>query len=220
MAREDENYDILPIPLNSKFDFNFLGLTFQMRKAFEGIALGLLGFLISYLIVRNIKMQIGVALTIMLFLTLGGLLLGGMGVNNDYVSNAIINIFTFYRKKRITFYNPRVKKEQRFFVEELQDEDDYVIPRERLEALYHKYINKKEIENAQDNFQDEEFDENYMYFEDDIDVLGKPRELMSERELKKLERLKKKEERKRKRLARRMMKNGREKERKKKIAGI
>lgn len=192
---EDE-IDILPVPQNCEFDINLGRAVFKWRNATEGVILGaLLGGIIFIL---SIKLGSG-GLRQWAYVAVGvvaGFIVGNKGVRDETISMYVLNALTFFKRRRTTFYNPRIKREMKFFIDE-NKEDDYVIPRERIESLYYKYINKRDVENAHNNLQDSEFNKEYMYFEDDIDYLGKPLELMSKRELKKLERIKKKEERRR-----------------------
>jgi hypothetical protein len=188
---EEEQIEEMPIPQNAEFDLNIGSYSFEIRRAAEGLILGVLVGTPVYLLLRYLSVS-GMNLWIYsLAAAAGAFLIGNNGINGDSVSRYIMNVLRFSKKKRIAHYNPRIKFEKRFFTEETED-DDYVIPRERLEALYHKYVSKTNSENAHMNFEKEELDTSTMYFEDDIEVLGKPTELMSKSERRKYEKEKRK----------------------------
>ena len=216
MGRKEEDYQVLPIPMNTEFDFNIGSYTFQIKNLAEGIAIGGAIGVSLYLLCRRFAIPYGTAITIILFGTLGGAYLGIKGINGETVPGYLLNIIRFHKKRRITHYNPRIKAEKRFFTEET-DDDDYVIPRERLEALYRKVVAKADMENAKNNLQKEELDTSYMFFEDDISYLGKPMELMSKAEKRKLARRLKKKARLEAKKKKKEMKDAKKK---KKIAGI
>ena len=216
MGRKEEDYQVLPIPMNTEFDFNIGSYTFQIKNLAEGIAIGGAIGVLLYLLCRRFAIPYGTAITIILFGALGGAYLGIKGINGETVPGYLLNIIRFHKKRRITHYNPRIKAEKRFFTEET-DDDDYVIPRERLEALYRKVVAKADMENAKNNLQKEELDTSYMFFEDDISYLGKPMELMSKAEKRKLARRLKKKARLEAKKKKKEMKDAKKK---KKIAGI
>ena len=193
--REEEENQLLPIPINTEFDFNIGTMTFDIPRFVEALILSVSMLGILYLILSNVNLGFGTEVTIYIFGVAAAAYLGLNGIQGHRLSKFIMNIIAFYKNRRITHYNPRVKKEIRFFTEEV-DDDDYVIPRERLEALYHKYVNKADSVQANKNLQTEELDTSTMFFEDDIEYLGKPEELMSKKELKKLQKRKAREEKK------------------------
>ena len=216
MSRKEEDYQVLPIPMNTEFDFNIGSYTFQIKNLAEGIVIGGTIGLLLYLFCKKFSIPYGTAITIVLFGALGGAYLGIKGINGETVPGYLFNILKFHKNRRITHYNPRIKDEKRFFTEET-DDDDYVIPRERLEALYRKVVAKADMENAKNNLQKEELDTSYMFFEDDISYLGKPVELMTKAEKRKLARQLKKKARLEAKQRKKELKDARKK---KKIAGI
>ena len=83
----------------------------------------------------------------------------------------------------------------KYFVTELGSEET-MIPRERLEAAWHKYVTKKDTQQAHDNFF--ENPDVFITFEDDIKVSKtKDKSLMTPLEQKRDEKEKLKEEKKR-----------------------
>lgn len=175
---QEERLDEMPIPVNADFDFPLFGKAFTLKNAVEGLVLG--GFLAlpAFLLLKNLKTS-GLSLLVYTALTfLGGFLLGNNGINGDTLSRYLLNVLRFRKNKKITYYNPRVKSRKRFFTEETED-DDYVIPRERLEALYRRYLGRKEHENTSSVFEKEDLNDITLYFEDDIEEFGRPEELMS-----------------------------------------
>ena len=78
-------------------------------------------------------------------------------------------------------------------------------------------INRGPLESAKNNLKKEELDTSYMFFEDDISYLGKPVELMTKAEKRKLARQLKKKARLEAKQRKKELKDARKK---KKIAGI
>ena len=179
---QEERLDEMPIPVNADFDFPLFGKAFTLKNAVEGLVIGAFSAAFAFLLLRSLKMS-GLSLLIYTVLAfLGGFLLGNNGINGDTLSRYLLNVMRFRKNKKIAYYNPRVKSRKRFFTEET--EDDYVIPRERLEALYCRYLGKKENENALSAFEKEDLNDITLYFEDDIEEFGRPEELMNRKERK------------------------------------
>ena len=193
MNDREENIQQMPVPINTEFDFNFGNYSFDIRRMSEAIIIGgILGF-IGFVIVTKFNPSVGTGFTIVVMLAAAGGFLGLKGINGDNVSTYLLNIVRFMRNRRICHYNPRVRSEARYFTEDTSEED-YVIPRERLEAMYRKYVAKSDASSARNNLQEEIFDNETMFFEDDIELFGKPEALMSKAELRKYKRKQKREE--------------------------
>lgn len=202
---KEESLDELPVPINTSFDFNIGPFSFELKRLIEGIIVaGLLCGGLYLITTYLISIPWNYLITAYLFALAAGVYAGVSGINGDSITGYILNMIKFQRKKRVTHYSPRVKSEKRYFTEDVTD-DDYVIPRERLEALYHKYVDRNETE-IDSIFREEVFDTSTMFFEDDIEVLGKPEELMSKGELRKLARAKKKEAKRQIKLAKKQQK--------------
>lgn len=216
--RNEEEIDVITIPGNVGYDFNIGRFSFTNRRMFEALIMAVPLAIIIYLVNGYLPFSFGWKLTIFLGVVGGALFLGLKGINGDNVSTYIHNMIKFYQKRRIAHKNPRPHTENRFFTEETNDQD-YVIPRERVEALYRKYVNSSGSIKAENNLKEEAFDDSTMIFESDIEVYGKPIEMMTKREIRALERKKRKEERLRKRERQRELRNEKKKG-KKKIAGI
>ncbi len=184
MDRE-EYLDTFDVPQNTEYDLNILNYTFTYRSLIEGGVLALLSGAIMLAILTIVKLKLTYSFALVVFVALLGFALGVIGINGDSISNYLLNALKFARRRRVAYYNPRVKKEIKFFAD--TKEDDYVVPRERLEALYRSFISKKDVEEAQINLTNEDFDSSLMYFEDDIDAVGKPEEMLSKKERKKIE---------------------------------
>lgn len=214
MAIEQEEYDILPIPQNTEFDINIGNFSFETIRLIEGIvvggALGLVLFLIANIFPIGGLRKAAIAL----IGVIGGGALAIRGINGNSLTEHLLYMIMFNKNKRICYYSDRVKTEKKFFTESAQEE--YVLPRERLEAMYHKYVAKPDKDREVFN---EHFDSKRMFFEEDIDLMGKPEELMSPRELKKYKKMKKKEEKEK--LKKQVRKNeNRKKQKETRVAGI
>ena len=193
MARvEVDEYEVIDIPKNTEFDISFGNFAFELKRLVEAIVLSLVFSLIAIAIMNlfNLKATRQIAIVVLIVIACGMFAL--KGINGNSLTEHLIYMVMFKKNKRTTYYNDRVKVEKKFFTEDVDEQP--VIPRERLEAMYHKYVAKDDGKPKTKTIINEYFDASRMFFEEDIDALGKPEELMSPRELKKYQKLKKKEE--------------------------
>ena len=88
---------------------------------------------------------------------------------------------------RKTYYNPRVKKEMVSLMTE-QSEANQVLPREKVLKMYNEFLEKR---NLADQAKAHEIEDNDLgedvFFEDDFLVMDKPKEYMSDKEIKEKE---------------------------------
>jgi hypothetical protein len=169
---KDERIDDLFVPQNCEYDLSVGDYTFKKRRVLEGALLTIPFGAVCWFLCMLFRVSIITAVVVTAISGSLGMIFGIVGHNGDDISKYIWNIVTFNRRKRITWYNGRVKKEIRCFAEESQNEEDYVIPRERLEALYHKLTNQRNIANSEENLAlEEQYDNENIVFEDDIRLM-------------------------------------------------
>lgn len=186
---QEEQIDVLTVPINSDYDVNVAGYTFETKRAVEGVILAILFGGLSFALFTLIGLKMTIRLTLTGAFAVVGFALAVKGINGDSITDYLLNIMRFNKKKRITYYNPDIKNYLKFFTSDL-DAEQTMIPRERLEMLIRKYITKQDTKQAHNNFRDEE--NTVIYFEDDIEQYGKPLDLMTPSERRKAERQRKK----------------------------
>lgn len=196
VQQEEENIEQYVIPVNSDYDLNVAGYTFDMKRAIEGIILGLAFGTVGLLIFGLIPIRWTIKIAFIAMFAAVGVFLALKGVNGDSITDYFLNVLLFKASRRITYYNPRVKHEIKFFVSELGSEET-MIPRERLEAMWHKYVSKKDTQQAHNNFFEDT--DVAILFEDDIKVnKEKAKDVMTPLQKRKQEKEEQKAERKRK----------------------
>lgn len=181
----EEARESAPIPKNFAAGDTFLGYEVKWLNAIQAIVLGSIPLLVSYGIISKYFYTDGVTqFSITLMITIGFAGFGYFGIDNITPFEYIYNIMNFRKRKRKTFYNPRVKTEYKsIFVE--QTEGNQLLPKEKIMELYKKYIDKRNLadqQNARALFEDDY--DSTLYFEDDFAVLDKPEEYMTKKELK------------------------------------
>ena len=142
--------------------------------------------------------------------------LGVAGINGYTFTQFIKSIIRYRKKKRVCYYNPRIKTEASPYNQESLAEQ--MLPREKLEMFYKKVksgYDAKQRENALDEEKYILSDRENMFFEEDSGVIDKPVEYMDNKEykayrknLKQEERKKRKAEKKKLREEKRKQKGG------------
>lgn len=109
------------------------------------------------------------------------LLVGAIGYNGEYPSEFAITLVKFFQRKRIAYYNPRIKLEAE--PEYLKEKERKILPRERIMQL----LKREEVEDELQDESEEEYawDSNEVFFEDDIGYKEKPEALKTAAEKKK-----------------------------------
>ena len=109
------------------------------------------------------------------------LLVGAIGYNGEYPSEFAITLVKFFQRKRIAYYNPRIKLEAE--PEYLKEKQRKILPRERIMQL----LKREEVEDELQDESEEEYawDSNEVFFEDDIGYKEKPEALKTAAEKKK-----------------------------------
>jgi hypothetical protein len=97
--------------------------------------------------------------------------LGVVGINGQTLGDYVSDWLSYRKNKRKTYYNPRIKKEAVFFLDE-QKQDKEMLPREKIMALYSKYKAHSDLKNRELAHElEKEFEQSEeLYFEDDDEV--------------------------------------------------
>lgn len=213
--QEEEIIEQYVVPINSDYDLNVAGYTFETKRVIEGIILGGAMAFIAFIIFSILPLRWTIKIAFIVMFAIIGIALALKGVNGDSITDYFLNTIIFKSKKRIAKYNRRPKtseKDKKYFINEI-DEEETMIPREKLEAMWHKYVTKKDVQGAKNNFEDLESENDIIFFEEDIDVLGKPTALMSPLEKRKKEKALKKAEKERKKRAAKIRKMNKKRDR-------
>lgn len=234
MENTEEKVRINYIPPNFDDDFSVGNFSFDIRYLAETAVLAVIGLLVAHLIVSllantifELDMSSAVITYIICLIAFGGI--GMKGIAGDPVYVFLFNLIKFQKKKRIAFYNPRVKTEKKFvLIEDEQNEVETNIVREKVLGMVESVktsLTDKSLEKIEQMEREQEESYSNLFFEDDIGVVEKPTEYLTsaekkaaakaereaERERQKENRLKEKEER----LMRKQMKAERKSQRRK-----
>lgn len=191
MANDNQQLIEIIVPKNIGENWNFKNVSFEPRRALEGIVGALLGGFITFKILFYLNQYY---LDISTTTIATGIILvsAGMGAlfffggNNEPFSMWIYHIIKFKKHKRVAYYNSRVKTEKRPPLT-ASEENKEVLPREKIIAFIDNYKKVTAEKNAQSMTT---LENNYdganqvMFFEDDIGVVEKPLEYMSKSEIK------------------------------------
>lgn len=183
-----ENY----IPDNYDSGISLLGFNFKVRFLIEGVILAAVLGLIGYVAMSYMNIEYGNKLGITIVFLLFGLIFGIRGINDETITQYLSCFFNFRKRRRTAYYNPRVKTEAVPFYKQNNKE----LPIDKILAFYNKYktiIDKNSQQKSLNAQSQKKFDENLMYFQDDIGVVDKPREYMTDKEYKALLKQEKKE---------------------------
>ena len=189
MTTNSEEYRIRRIPDNFENGINFAGFNFKPIFLIEGIVLGIIFFVLAIAImfacgIRHINSStIGICLVPCVL----AIILGIKGINDEPLTTFFKNLRYFNSNKRTTYYNPRIKTEIKSIGYDLSNSGAYILPRDRIIALFTKYkkaLDEKNIRRLEEEKETNAFVKERMYFEDDIGVIDKPVEYMSKQEYK------------------------------------
>lgn len=189
MTTSSEEYRLRKIPDNFENGINFAGFNFRPIFLIEGIILGIICFVSTIALmfafgVRHISSStIGICLVPCVL----AIILGIKGINDEPLTTFIRNLRYFNSHKRTTYYNPRIKTEIKSIGNDLSNSGAYILPRDRIIALFTKYkkaMDEKNIKKLEEEKGTNAFVKERMYFEDDVGVVDKPIEYMSKQEYK------------------------------------
>lgn len=187
--RELQEEDLVSCPLPKNFADSgrcFNGM-FRSRNLFEGVCFSAP---LVYLILHT---DLAYDTKIMLICVTAGLIfmLCIVGINGDSLTEFVWHLILFSRSKRVTKYNPRVKRET---TPEYLTNAEYELPIEKIRRIIGDISNsaaETEGEEISHDIQDPRYKE---FYADDLGVLDTPDDLKSKSELRK-------EKKERKRLA-------------------
>ena len=194
MSNKDKPRSVF-IPNNYKAGLSFFGFKINLRYAIEGGILATFPLIIGFIVVPKL---LGISLvdtfTVTFFFALLFGAVGIYGIDGSPISVYIKDIINAKNNKRESYYNPRVKNEiNSIFIN--KSEGEQMLPREKILEIinnYQKQIDEKtqkEMENSLEAMKN-----NNAFFEDDIGIIEKPTEYMSDKELKLIEKQKRKEQ--------------------------
>lgn len=190
MYKEQEERLYRRIPDNYENGINFAGFSFKPIFLVEGIVLGVICFGLTLFIISLFKKDgidsttIGIALVP----TLGAVFLGIKGINDEPITTFIGNVSKFSRSRRIAYYNPRIRTDEKSISESELESDTNVLPKDKIIAVFNKMrkaISDRNIEKIEDDNNQNSLSNKPMYFEDDVGIIDKPVEYMSAKEYRK-----------------------------------
>lgn len=189
MTTNSEEYRVRKIPDNFENGINFAGFNFRPIFLIEGIILGILffGVSIGLMFAFGIRSISSSTIGICLVPSVLAIILGIKGINDEPLTTFIKNLRYFNTSKRTTYYNPRIKTEIKSIGSGGDNSGQYILPRDRIIALFTKYkkaLDEKNIKRLEEEKGTNKFVQSQMYFEDDIGVVDKPIEYMSKQEYK------------------------------------
>lgn len=182
---KEESRESAPIPKNFAAGDTFLGYEIKWLNLIQAIILGCIPLFVSYGFISTYFYTDGtIQFSMTMVITVGFAAFGYFGIDNITPFEYIGNVLNFRKRKRKTFYNPRVKTEYKsIFVE--KTEGNQLLPKDKIMEFYKKYIEKRnqiDQQNARALF-DDDYDSS-LYFEEDFAVLDKPEEYMTTKEIK------------------------------------
>ena len=186
------------IPANYKTGNSILGHEIKTSNVIQGCILAMIPVIIGYgIIPKFIDVDEVSILSTVIFFSFGLGYWGFVGVNGQTLGGYIQDWFMYRKNRRKTYYNPRIKKEAIFFLDEQMSNKD-MLPRDKIIQFYNKYKAHSDLKNRELAHElEKEFEQSEeLYFEDDSGFVAKPIEYMTAKERKMYEREQKKLQRK------------------------
>ena len=202
------------IPQNYKGITNFLSFTFKTRNLIEGFIIGAVFAAIAGSVV--VYYDYGFSVRVITYSIIGfglGAVIGVIGLNGESISEFIVHLFRYLRKRRVTYYNPRVKTEARplIYAGGATSGSENVLPRDRIIAIVRKVM--EPIRNRREDMKPEQdpFDEDlYEFFDDDSVIIDETEKKQSALSRWKAKRAAKKSEKQRRKMERRGRRNAKQ----------
>ena len=197
MARlsDEDVYRICYIPGDYKNGTHILGRTYTFSWLIQGIILGLLPAVINFIILPSARINIPFEVKTILSIVFGFILasIGINGINDESLGSFLLTYLRFRKNKRNTYYNPRVKKEMKPSLEEVRSADE-MLSRDKAIIFYKRYKEEYDKKQREKVMQEQDrangIDTSGIYFLDDIGVIDKPVEFMTDAEYKKYQKAK------------------------------
>lgn len=185
--RDNETIAVAQIPENFATGSTFLGFEVKPLNLIQAIVFGVIPILISMGINKYFYVNILTVIGVTALCSIAFAFLGFVGIDNVTPLEYLIKYINYKRNMRKTYYNPRVKKEMVSLMTE-QSEVNQVLPREKVLKMYNEFLEKR---NLADQAKAHEIEDNDLgedvFFEDDFLVMDKPKEYMSDKEIKEKE---------------------------------
>lgn len=185
--RDNETIAVAQIPENFATGSTFLGFEVKPLNLIQAIVFGVIPILISMGINKYFYVNILTVIGVTALCSIAFAFLGFVGIDNVTPLEYLIKYINYKRNMRKTYYNPRVKKEMVSLMAE-QSEANQVLPREKILKMYNEFLEKR---NLADQAKAHEIEDNDLgedvFFEDDFLVMDKPKEYMSDKEIKEKE---------------------------------
>lgn len=168
------------IPTNQGEGQAFIGHIVKTRNLIEGILMGSIPFFFVMYWTQGYAFSTRVTLAALIGCPL--MFVGLNGINGDSITVFLRVWLKFNKKRRVLFYNPRVKTEAMPLIFEKSKEEtsakDQVIKyiEKKIEVQKKKRISKNELAMTQT-------EDGLVFFEDDIGILDKPDDYKTAKEL-------------------------------------
>lgn len=166
------------IPRNFNADVNILGGMYKTRNLIEaGIILAILAptvFLLLYAV------DFGTRITITILIAVPPCFVALYGIHGDSLSQRLMKIMQYKKKKRACFYNPRIKEEKQPL--DFSGNAFNLLPKDKINMYLEKYKNMNDEKLKEQIGVLVEERNNGMYFQDDDGVVEKPYDYMTAKE--------------------------------------
>ena len=164
-SEKEPKTEPLYIPTNYKGETGVWILVFNTRRMIEGVILGALFVIIAISLCRYYEVEITNFRQYVYIAILGivGVTIGAIGANGESLFQFLKHLLMYFKKKRVSFYNPRLKTEYEPLINVLQKGGNQnMLPKDKLIKLYRSLISKSSKAE-----QTVEYDESTMFFKDD-----------------------------------------------------
>lgn len=179
------NYEKYNIPQNFQNGMNLLGYHFDTRNFFEGIGIGTILGIIVLLILMPMPIDIGTKIGIILGFVILGILIGCKGINDEPVTAFVNNYLTFKKRRRTAIFNNDIKLDKSYSQKKKEQEDkSFTAFLNSIFGVFSTNIEKRKQIRAIKERVDDYLDADTLYFKDDEGYKEKPKEYMTDAELK------------------------------------
>jgi len=205
---KDDEYLQCFLPQNYKGMIMLFTFPLVTRNLVEGIVLGIIFGAIVLMTCLYYMYEFNPIMISYTVIGVGvGMFLGIKGYNGESITQFVGHFIKYMLRRRVVYYNPRVKLEAKPMFTQEEGADQYVLPREKIIATFNKFmeITKTKFNSGNENFtmKTDEFDESRFIFEDDDGIEEtKDGKNLSDKERKKIEKLRRKRQKELKKMMR------------------
>ena len=215
---DEERQTECVIPQNYKGVTNLLSFTFKTRNLIEGIIIGAILALIGGSITVYYEYGFTVNVVTVSIICFGlGAIVGIIGFNDESISEFIIHFFQYLKGRRVTYYNPKVKRNVKPLITKdgTEQSSENMLPRDKIIAIAKKVMEPIKNKRGETKLNQDVFDEElYEFYDDGTTDVEEKTENQSALSRWKHNRQVKKAEKARKKMERKMKKNGKKTRRK------